>query len=92
MNKLRTTTSNTPKIEPVDRLKSWLRDKPLPRFELKPIDLNKLRKIMKKLKPSRSHGTDFIDSSSIKLAFPLIEESVLHLVNLSISSKKFAEL
>ena len=46
--------------------------------------------LLKKLKPSRSHGTDFIDSSSIKLAFPLIEESVLHLVNLSISSKRFA--
>ena len=73
-------------------IQSLLRDKPLPRFELKPIDLSKLRKIMKKLKPSRSHGTDFFDSSSIKLAFHLIEESVLHLVSLSISSKKFAEL
>ena len=35
---------------------------------------------------------DFIDSSSIKLAFPLIEEAVLHLVNQSISSKKFSQL
>ena len=92
VSKLRATTSTNPKIEPVDRLKSWLRDKPLPRFELKPINMNKLRKIMKKLKPSRSHGTDFIDSSSIKLAFPLIEDSVLHLVNLSILNKKFAEI
>ena len=92
VSKLRTTTVNAPKIDPVDRLKAWLKDKALPRFELKKIDLNKLRSIMKKLKPSRSHGTDFIDSNSIKLAFPLIEKAILHLVNLSISSKQFAQL
>ena len=72
--------------------KKWLGDKVLPKFEIKKINLSKLRQIMKKLKPSRSHGMDFIDSSSIKLAFPLIEEAVLHLVNQSISSKKFSQL
>ena len=46
---------------------------------------------MKKLKASRSHGLDFIDSSSLKLAFPLIEDSILHLVNLSISSSSYSK-
>ena len=46
---------------------------------------------MKKLKPSRSHGMDFIDSYSLKLAFPLIEDSILHLVNLSITSKTYSK-
>ena len=46
---------------------------------------------MKALKSSRSHGRDFIDSSSLKLAFPIIELAVLHLVNLSISSNTFAD-
>ena len=34
---------------------------------------------------------DFIDSYSLKLAFPKIELVLLHLVNLSISSGKFAK-
>ena len=93
VRKLREKTDDIrPKIDPKVRLESWLGDKLLPNFILKKIDLSKLRKIMKKLKPSRSHGVDFIDSSSIKLALPLIEESILHLVNLSISSRKFSDL
>ena len=46
---------------------------------------------MKKFKNSRTHGMDFIDSSSLKLALPLIEDSILHLVNLSIENGDFAE-
>ena len=46
---------------------------------------------MKKLKPSRSHGLDFIDSYSLQLAFPLLEDSILHLVNLSISSRTYSK-
>ena len=63
-----------------------------PEFSLKTIDIVKLRNVLKKLKPSRSHGVDFIDANSIKIAAPLIEDSILHLVNLSISSGEFATL
>ena len=89
--KLRRKTDAEPKIDPVIRLENWLsqRTEAIPEFELKQIDMRKLRKLMKKLKPSRSHGTDFIDSYSLKLAFPLIEDSILHLVNLSMTSKSF---
>jgi hypothetical protein len=92
VDKLREKTTAEPKIDPIERLKSWLsqRQNPIPEFVLKPIDITKLRKLMKKLKPSRSHGLDFIDSYSLKLAFPLIEDSILHLVNLSISSKTYS--
>ena len=45
---------------------------------------------MKILKSSRSHGFDLIDSYSIKLAYPLIEDAILHLVNLSISSSTYS--
>ena len=93
VDKLRNKTTEEPKIDPVVRLESWLSQKPgtLPEFELEPIDKLKLRKLMKKLKPSRSHGVDFLDSYSLKLAFPLIEDSILHLVNLSVSSKLYSE-
>ena len=53
-------------INPVQRLRSWLnqRSSPLPEFELKPISIQKLRKIIKKMKGGRSHGIDYIDSYS----------------------------
>ena len=93
VDKLREKTTTEPKVDPVERLNSWLgqRPDPIPEFQLTPIDLTKLRKLMKKMKSSRSHGLDFIDSYSLKLAFPLLEDSILHLVNLSISSKKYSK-
>ena len=80
-------------INPVQRLRSWLnqRSSPLPEFELKPISIQKLRKIIKKMKGGRSHGIDYIDSYSLKLAYPIIEEAIYHMVNLSIRSKRFAK-
>ena len=85
-------TNVEPKIDPVERLDEWLseRSEPIPTFKLKTINKDKLRKLMKKLKPSRSHGVDFIDSYSLKLTSPLIEDSILHLVNLSISSNTYS--
>ena len=80
-------------IDPIQRLRRWLsqRELPLPRFQLKTITKQKLRKIMKKLKGGRSHGRDFIDSYSLKVAYPLMEDAILHLVNLSIRERKFAQ-
>ena len=93
VRKLRAKSKDNPKIDPTERLESWLaqRAEPISEFQLKTIGIQKLRQIMKKVKNSRSHGRDFIDGSSLKLAFPLIEESILHLVNLSIKSGTFAE-
>ena len=51
-----------------------------------------LRKIMKKRKGNRSCGIDYIDGFSIKLAAPLIEDVLLHLVNLSIEKSQFPRL
>ena len=42
------------------------------------------------MKNKRSHGTDFIDPYSLKLAGPLIEGALLHIVNLSIQQNKFS--
>ena len=51
-----------------------------------------LSKIMKKLKGNRSSGIDFIDGYSIKLAYPIIENVLIHLVNLSIEKSQFPQL
>ena len=42
------------------------------------------------MKSKRVHGTDWIDSYSIKMASPLLEDNLLHMVNLSIRQSKFA--
>ena len=42
------------------------------------------------MKSSRSHCYDFIDSFSITLAYRLLEDAILRLVNLSVSQSKFA--
>ena len=42
------------------------------------------------MKSKRTHGTDWIDSYSIKLAGPLLEDSLIHLINLSIRESKFS--
>ena len=90
---LRKQTEMEPIINPVVRLKTWLNKREnIPEFSLRKIDIRELRKIVRKsLKPSRSHGADFIDSYSLKLAFPIIEESILHLVNLSIGQHSYAD-
>ena len=45
---------------------------------------------MKRMKPKRVHGVDWIDSYSLKVASPLIEDALIHLVNLSIVGGTFS--
>ena len=88
---LRETTTMEPSTNPVNRLKSWLEHRnTVPNFTLKRINVKILRKILKQMKGKMSFGTDGIDSYSLKLAGPLVEEALLHLVNLSIDSGLFA--
>ena len=91
--KLKSQTEGQPSITPKERLKAWLeqRGKVLKKFELKPINLEHLRFIMKKVKGKKGHGFDYMDAYSLKLAFPKIEDVLLHLVNLSLKNGEFAE-
>ena len=65
----------------------WLRkrENPITPFNLQPIAKSDLQKILKKLKGNRSSGVDQIDSFSLKLAAPYLEDVLLHLVNLSLA-------
>ena len=96
INKVRNlrSQSNDDSNEPAkERLKKWLDSNhpEIESFTLEPIDVYKLRKILKKLKGNRSCGIDFIDGFSIKLAAPLIEHILLHLVNISIESSSYPQ-
>ena len=59
---------------------------------MKKINNIELRNILKKRKGNRSSGIDFIDGYSIKVAAPLIEDILLHLVNLTIDKSKYPQL
>ena len=72
----------------------WLekQQEPPPPFTMREIDKNMFRLIMKKMKGKRVHGCDWIDAYSLKVASPLLEDSLLHLVNLSIRQSRFAKV
>ena len=59
-------------------------------FELKPITRTTLRRLMKRSKGSKACGYDMIDGASLKTAAPIIEDTLIHMVNLSILSNEFA--
>ena len=69
---MREKTNQPQAIPSSERLRTWLsqHDTPPPPFELKTIDKNMFRKIMKKVKPKRVHGIDWIDSFSPKFRVP----------------------
>ena len=75
------------------RVRKWLdkRTSPPPIFKIKKIDTEALRRAMKRMKGKKVHGVDNIDSYSIKIAGPLMEEALLQLVNKSIEQRKFAK-
>ena len=89
---LRSKTDHPPVIHPTERLKTWLRREGIrpPPFCLKEIDKKTFRGIMKKMKAKRIHGVDWIDSFSLKAASPLIEDCLMHLINLSIRKSRFS--
>ena len=80
-------------IPPEERLQAWINSTQVtpPGFEIKEINNLQLREVWKKFKPKKVHGVDWIDAYSLKLAGPLIEEAILHLINQSIRSGIFAE-
>ena len=91
---LREKVTETPDINPKERLQNFLnkRNEEIPQFNLKKINITQLRKLLKKRKGNRSCGIDYIDGFSIKLAAPLIDDIILHLVNISIESSVYPSL
>ena len=92
--RIKSSLNNAVEIDPVERLKKYIGDKlnNSEKFQLVKIDMRGLREILKKRKGNRSCGIDNIDGYSIKLAAPLIEDVLLHLVNLSIDSSEYPYL
>ena len=91
---LRAQVGGDAQVDPKVRLQKFLdkRSDAIPTFEIKSITKRTLRNILKKRKGNRSSGYDYIDGYSVKLAAPLIEDILLHLVNLTIEKSEYPTL
>lgn len=80
--------------DPIDMMKKWMDPelKISKEFVLKQINVFKLRQIIKKLKGGYNSGPDGIPAPIIKVIAPIIEDQILHLVNISIISSTFPEV
>ena len=58
-------------------------------FGLRPVTPDEVSKIIQNLKNSKSTGTDFINTWTVKLVSKEILPAITHIVNLSISQRKF---
>ena len=59
------------------------------KLSMRYVTLNKVLKILKNLKSSKSVGVDELDSYSLKIAAEVIAPSVHHIVSLSIMQRRF---
>ena len=84
--------SKIPQYDPIQRVRTQVGDKLKDKepFNLRPIKRDKLRDLINKMKAGTSCGHDIIDGRILKLAAPLMEESLMHLINLSIMTNRFA--
>ena len=84
--------SKTPQQDPIKRVRDQVGDKltNMEPFNMKPINSSKLREIISKSKGGPSCGYENIDGRVLKLAAPLVEESLMHLIKLSIMTNQFA--
>ena len=93
LKELRNKSPKNPIIEPVVRLKNWLEKSGTrtPRFSLKPIAIQKLDKLINRLKAGKNLPDDDIDGYTMKSIYPLVKDGVLNIVNLSLTTGTFAQ-
>ena len=77
--------------DPLFKLREVMRNRQCS-FSLRPVTPSEVEKIIKGLKNSKSTGTDYIDTWTIKLVARDIIPAITHIVNLSISQSEFPNI
>ena len=67
----------------------WAPNTGKPCFVLRSVTMAEVSKMIAKLKNGHAHGRDKLDSTTIKLAAPVILPSVTHIINLSLCHATF---
>ena len=81
---------NIPKydLDPTSRLKKKLEGRNL-HFSLSPVTEDQVRKSIRRLKPKKSSGLDFVPPTIIKLAIDVITTPLTWVINSSLTSGEF---
>ena len=79
------------RVDPLDRVKLAMKDRNCS-LQLKAVHPEEVSKIIKGMKTSKTCGLDNIDSYVLKLACEELTPGITHIVNLSISERKFPAL
>ena len=92
-NKLRESTSPA-QVDHKERIKMQIGNKleNVPEYNLHEIDTRIFRKVMKESKGGTASGHTTIDGNSLKIAAPILEDAMIHFINLSIRECKFATM
>ena len=62
------------------------------KFQLKPVTVDEVTKLIKGLKSSNATGVDYIDTRTIKLGVDLLAPAITHIINLSIRTSTFPKI
>ena len=91
---LRAQVPQHPSCHPADRVRSWLRKRctPSPTLSFKPINLQKLKQLLTRIKPGKGLPSDQIDGKTLRAIAPVLTDALLHIVNLSLMSGSFSSL
>ena len=89
-NKVKSLRARIPpcRKDPLDRLRTLMANRKCS-FTLKPVHPDEVRKIIKKLKNTKTCGTDHIDAYVLKLAIDQVVPALTHVVNLSLNQAQF---
>ena len=79
------------RVDPLDRVKLAMKDRNCS-LQLKAVHPEEVSKIIKGMKTSKTCGLDNIDSYVLKVACEELTPGITHIVNLSISERKFPAL
>ena len=77
-------------INPLEKLETLMQNRSCS-FSLKSVHPDEVQKIISGLSNSSSFGLDLLDTYTIKLITPEILPAITHIVNLSITTKKFPQ-
>ena len=79
-----------PSCDPLQTLKKIMNGRTC-NFSLSPAHPEEVKKVVKNLSNSSSFGLDLLDTSIIKLVLPQILPALTHIINLSITTRKFPD-
>ena len=93
IDKVKSLRSKIPLVncDPLKKMKEAMQNRQC-NFNLSPVTIPEVMKIIKGLKNSSATGVDFIDTRTVKLGAELLAPAITHIINLSINTSTFPRI